>query len=541
MLTLKRTIRRRLMAASLMTPVAFAMLASPAVAQQYYSKGGQPVESESERIARLEAENAAMRAELDARGGGQAATPYVQVQQSAPVYAQPVYAQPVYAQPVYAQPVYAQPAFPAPSPAPTPVVAAAPSARNVVGISPEYGYKILDHRRGVSQRNEIILEAIDNGELDSMVTLSGRAVVIADAHWSNVPNKFGYLMRHPSGNNQRTKATQEVLVNSVQLAVTATPTKGVTMYAEMLYDPEQNFGAGTLTSITRNQLTMRKAFVLIGDKDWSPFYAALGKMDAPFGLMDTVSPFTNSTSWHAFAPLAYGGMVGFDGYGFNIRAMGIVGGAQFRGANVPVDGTAIPSKLNNFAIDASYTLNLLQDVEVMAGGSYIHGSAYCQPYPVQHFGACSDRVPAWAAYGRVRWGGLEIIGDFAKTTKVWPGTQVPLATNPALAVFPASKVTAFTAGARYTPPILGRKLTVSAEFSRFIAGAKGSPWEKQDQWTGGLQYKLAPSVDVFSEYIHVDGFVPLNFLSGGNQPAGATWSDQNANSEVVMFGVNAAF
>ena len=541
MFTLNQKTRRDLLAASLLRPITMVGLASPAMAQQYYSKGGQPVESESERIARLEAENAAMRAELNARGRAQ--TPYVEVQQVQPVYAQPVYAQPVYAQPVYAQPVYPAPTpaqYPAP-PAPQPAAQAAPSAQKVVGINPDYGYEILDHRRGVSQRNEIILEAIDNGELDSMVTLSGRAVVIGNAHWSNVPNKFGYLMRHPSGNNQRTKATQEIAVNSVQLALTARPAKGVTMYAEMLYDPEQSFGAGTTTALARNQIQMRKAFVMIGDKDWSPFYVSLGKMDAPFGLMDTVSPFTNSTSWHAFAPLVYGGMVGYDGGGLNVRAMAIVGGAQFRSANVPVDGTAVPSKLNNFAIDASYTLGLMEDVEVMAGGSYIHGSAYCQDYPVIHFGACQKRNPAWAAYGRIRWGRLEVIGDFAKTLRVWPGTQVPAGTNPALEAFPASKVTAFTVGARFTPPILGSKLTVSGEFSRYISGPKGSPWEKQDQWTGGVQYKLAPSVDLFSEYVRVDGFVPFNFVSGGNQPAGATWSDQDAESDVVVFGVNAAF
>ena len=508
----------RKFARALIPAMALCAVATPAAAQQVYSKGGEPVVSDSERLSRLEAENAQMRAQLDAL-----------------TQAQPVYAQPVYAQPVYAQPVYAPP------PPPQPVAIAPAPSRNLVGVSPEYGYEILDHRRGVSQRSEIILDAIDGGELDSMVTLSGRAVVIADAHWSNTPNKFGYLMRHPSGNNQRTKATQEVAISSVQLAITATPAKGVTMYAELLYDPEQSFGAGTLTALGRNQIQMRKAFVLIGDKSVTPFYAAIGKMDAPFGLMDTVSPFTNSSSWHAFAPLVYGGMVGYDKGGLNVRAMAIVGGAQFRGANAPVDGTAIPSKLNSFSVDASYTVGLMEDVEVTLGGSYIHGSAYCQAYPVQHFGACSTRVPAWAAYGRARWGRLEVIGDFAKTTKIWPGTAVPVATNPALAVFPASKVTAFTVGARFTPPILGDKLTVSGEFSRFIGGAKDSPWEKQDQWTGGLLYKLAPSVDVFSEYIKVDGFVPLNFLSGGNQPAGATWSDQNAESQVVVFGVNAAF
>ena len=38
--------------------------------------------------------------------------------------------------------------------------------------------------------------------------------------------------------------------------------------------------------------------------------AAIGKMEAPFGLMDTVSPFTASTVWHAFGGLAWGALAG---------------------------------------------------------------------------------------------------------------------------------------------------------------------------------------------------------------------------------------
>jgi hypothetical protein len=52
---------------------------------------------------------------------------------------------------------------------------------------------------------------------------------------------------------------------------------------------------------------------------------------------------------------------------------------------------------------------------------------------------------------------------------------------------------------------------------------------------------VAKSVDLFGEAIHVDGFAPLNFISGGNQPGGATWSDASARSNVLMLGVQAAF
>lgn len=251
----------------------------------------------------------------------------------------------------------------APSPAPAPTQAAAPSTavapesgrptaiavrdsqeRTPIGFDTEYSIDVLGHTENVNQRRITQLSARAEGRLDSVVTLSGEVIAIADAHWSNRPNKFGYLMRHPTANNQRTKATQEITINSVQLGITAAPARGVTGYVEFLYDPEQSFGAGTLTALTRNQVQVRKAYVLFGDLNRSPFYVAAGKMDVPFGLQDSVSPFTNSTNWHAFAPLAFGGEIGYFRNGLSLRAMAVEGGAQFRGANTPVDGTAIPAK-----------------------------------------------------------------------------------------------------------------------------------------------------------------------------------------------------
>ena len=84
----------------------------------------------------------------------------------------------------------------------------------------------------------------------------------------------------------------------------------VTGYAELLYDPEQSFGQGTITALARNQIQLRRGWVMFGNLDQLPVYALVGKMDTPFGLNDTVNPFTNSTNWHAFAGLAYGGQVG---------------------------------------------------------------------------------------------------------------------------------------------------------------------------------------------------------------------------------------
>ena len=56
----------------------------------------------------------------------------------------------------------------------------------------------------------------------------------------------------------------------------------------------------------RNQLQVRRAWVLFGNLDSTPFHARIGKMAVPFGLTDTIKPFTASTVWHTFGKLVYG-------------------------------------------------------------------------------------------------------------------------------------------------------------------------------------------------------------------------------------------
>jgi len=43
------------------------------------------------------------------------------------------------------------------------------------------------------------------------------------------------------------------------------------------------------------------------------------------------------------------------------------------------------------------------------------------------------------------------------------------------------------------------------------------------------------------EVIRAEGFVPLNFLSGGNFPDGSTWSERDATTDVILIGAQAAF
>lgn len=424
-----------------------------------------------------------------------------------------------------------------PQPTPASPLQERDSDVGLVHFQREYGYAVLDPTTHRNRKQQLQLRARQDGTLkNNSVTLSGAVTAIADYQQTNRTDKFGYLMRHPTVANQRTKEASEAVIHSAQFAATATLGDWTTAYAEFLYNPTQSFGTGTLVDVNRNQVELRRGYVLFGNLDKSPLHVAIGKMDTPFGLTDTPNPFTASSLWHAFGGLAYGVRAGYLSKDWDINLMGVQGGAQFRAANVEVNNSNVPSQLNNFVIDANRTFALDGDASFLLGASYIHGSAYCQGFPITHFAACNDRNGAYDVYARFDSEKWMLQAEIARTEDVWPGTF-----NPTIPQFEASKVTSFDIGGKYRTELFDTRVDLSADFSRFIAGPDGAPWDRQDQWVFGVAGYLNPSTKLFGEIIHTRGFAPLNFLTGGNLPAGQTHSDRDARSTALLLGVNAAF
>ncbi|MDG2176889.1 MAG: hypothetical protein P8M72_12265 [Gammaproteobacteria bacterium] len=437
------------------------------------------------------------------------------------------------------------------------------SGLSLVGFNAAYSFNVLDHAEMTNTKQLYQLKSQADGQLANKLTLGGQITALVNYQSATENSKFGWLMRHPTSANQIGKSASEAVVHSANINMTGRLTEDVIAYLELLYNPEQNFAANSsITGLPRNNANVRKAYILWGNLDKTPWYGALGKMDIPFGWNDTVSPFTNSTNWHSFAGLAYGALLGYSAENLHLRAMAIQGGAQFRNANMPVDGTNVPSRLNNFAVDGNYTFPVGAGL-LNVGLSYQHGSSYCQnfvdtpqsahstpvvvpgvtrnilPQGVQHFNDCTDNVEAMVAYGVLKYDAGQVFLEYASTLDVWPGTA-----NPYIQEYEASKNKTFTVGGRYALGLgLSKHFDLSLEFSRFNAGAPGSDWEKQDQVVLGASYFLTPAVNLFSEAIHVEGWVPLNFLSGGNPSSlvGTSWSSQSSRNNILNFGLQAGF
>ena len=405
----------------------------------------------------------------------------------------------------------------------------------IVRLNSEMSYLMLEPNEDL-RKIDVFLNAKKEGQLQPRTLYIGANLIgIMDYQHSNTTSKFGYLMRHPTENNQVTNDVSEAVLHSASLSFSGAVNNWLSLYTEFLYNPEQSFGPGTTTSLGRNQVQLRKGFITIGDLNEFPMYFALGKMDGNFGLQGSVSPFTNTTMWHAFASLAYGAMIGYDNAGFNASLMLIQGGSQFRAANVPVNGTKVPSQLSNYSLDANYTLDIGDKGHLKLGASYQKGTTYCQSFPITHFSTCETHNPAFSYYGQLDHGALTIKAAFAKTTEIWEGTKNP---NPPLDVFEASKVSSLIYGAQYRLNHTGAiRYTASAEFSNFIAGDKGAPWERQNQIVVGLSGQVEGNSKLFVEVFQTAGYVPLNFISGGNfDDLGVTHSDADATSIGIVIG-----
>ena len=409
-----------------------------------------------------------------------------------------------------------------------------------IRLNPKASYLMMEPNQDLRKvklfANLQASEAFKPGSLIFGVSL----VALADYQHSNTDSKFGYLMRHPTAKNQIGYDVSEAVIHSFQLSCMGSVTPWFSAYAELLYSPEQSFGTGTITSLERNQIQLRKAFVYFGNLNKFPIYGAIGKMDAPFGLTNSVSPFTNSTMWHAFGGLGYGAQIGFYKWNLHITLMAVQGGSQFRAMNTIVgDSTDVPSLLNNFVGDINYTLYVQDLLSVRFGYSYLYGSAYGQGFPITHFNPSEINNPASSIYAAITLGSNFLVqGAYAITHDVWPGAHNP---EPPLDVYDATPVSSYSIGAKYS---FGRKsdfrYVFSGEFSNFNAGPEGCPWERQNQLVGGFSLLIKQSNRIFLEVFQTQGYVPLNFMSGSDPfdpfPPGETHSDRDANSIGFVLG-----
>ena len=73
----------------------------------------------------------------------------------------------------------------------------------LLGVDSEFGYEILDPTSDINRKQRLILERKRDGTLaPDGLNLHGAITAVANFQTSNRDDKFGYLMRHPTSQNQ---------------------------------------------------------------------------------------------------------------------------------------------------------------------------------------------------------------------------------------------------------------------------------------------------------------------------------------------------
>lgn len=410
----------------------------------------------------------------------------------------------------------------------------------VISLRSHLSNKLLNQNDDL-RKDKVLYDGLTTDQIKPGELILGSSLIaIMDYQKTSEPDKFGWLMRHPTATNQIGNVVTEAALHSWQFSLLYRINNWMTAYSEILYNPMQSFGSGVMTTLDRNQLQLRRGFVQISNPEKIPFYLSIGKKDTPFGLMNSVSPFTNSTMWHTFGGLGFMATLGLDYLGLNASYSLIQGGRSFRGLNTVVgEGTNVPSRLNNFTIDVNYKVKY-RNSSWKLGYSYLKGSAYYHEFPVFHFDPGNIDNPAYTYYSELKIDEvIRLKGSFGKTLKEWPGTFNP---NPPLNVFPANTVSSTDYGGSIKFfKNRTNQLILSGEFSEFRAGPKGSPWERQSQTVIGLSFLTKNHSKVFVEYFNAQGYVPLNFVSGSADfepfPPGVTHSQSDVILNGIVFGV----
>jgi len=86
-----------------------------------------------------------------------------------------------------------------------------------VRVNSRYTYDMLDPTTNINRKQLLLLDNKRRDEIpDDSVTFGGAVTGIADCHSSNTAGKFGYLMRHPTSNNQVGTKASEAVIHSAQ-------------------------------------------------------------------------------------------------------------------------------------------------------------------------------------------------------------------------------------------------------------------------------------------------------------------------------------
>lgn len=352
---------------------------------------------------------------------------------------------------------------------------------------------------------------------------------------TDVPGQFPILSRFPFFSQATDQEAGVFAINNAALAFTSTFGDWTTVYMQPEYSETEFAG-------DQDEMQLRKAFVVFGNLEKAPFYAAFGRKTIDFGNFDSYNAFTHNEGAHYF--LAHSDQpvleVGYYRNGLKLTGSAFSGGRQLR--------VAYADENNNIA---NYAFNAEQEFRFghkgqnafTIGGGYLHDTIYrnnwtahtfqqiaAGPPPANLIEYRNSAVNAFAEYNSPF---FDAMVEYTTTLEPW-AAAIPQDDmgfpDPAYLIDPMGSTTdrdnidfdqrleVLVAQLRVKPMVNGRRMAIAATGSwgnigdDFVGvGMMGQPttWEKNQQHAVSLEYPISPYLEVGAEYVYNKGFIPF--------------------------------
>ena len=396
---------------------------------------------------------------------------------------------------------------------------------------------MLDWQENTTGKTMTLLANRANGTLEPNSLYLG-AGFKGGLKWqtTEVPGQFPLLSRFPFFSDRTDRQAGVFAIDNAALAFTSTFGDWTTVYLQPEYSETEYSGE-------QDEFQLRKAFVVFGNLQKTPFYAAFGRKTIDFGNFDSYNAFTHNEGAHYFHAVSDQPVLeaGFYSNGFKATASAFSAGRQLR---VALGGEE--NNLGNYAFNAEKEFRFGHDKRqaFTVGGGYLHDTIYRDNWTAHTFqgrvdGTAPanfieyDRNSAVSGFAEYNSPSFDAMVEYTTTLEPWAAaipqsvTGVPFpeylidplgsTTDPDNINFD-EKLSVLTAQVRYKPWVFGRRMAVAAVGSwgnisddRGNVSAFGAPtsFEKNQQHAVSLEYPVNDYLEFGAEYVYNKGFIPF--------------------------------
>lgn len=415
---------------------------------------------------------------------------------------------------------------------------------------------MLDFQENTTGRTMTLLANRANGTLEPNSLYLGATIQGGLKYQqTSMDGQFPILSRFPFFSDRGDDSAGVFAIDHAALAFTSTFGDWTTLYLQPEYS-ETEYGRD------QDEFQLRKAFVVFGNLEKSPFYAAFGRKTIDFGNFDSYNAFTHNEGAHYFWAVSDQPVLelGLYSNGFKLTGSAFSAGRQLRVAFAGED-----NNIGNYAFNAEKEFRFGRDDRnaFTLGGGYLHDTIYRDNFTAHTFqGRVNGTPPAnFIEYRNSAVNGFaeynspffDAMVEYTTTLEPWAaaipqtvdGVPFPQFLNdPAGSTVDIGNInfdenlSVLVAQARIKPMVNGRRIAIAAVGSwgnisdgTGNIGLRGQPtsFEDNQQHALSVEYPINDYLEFGAEYIYNKGFIP--FVA----------PQQVSNDETIAHAVNVGF